>query len=497
RPEEPHPAPRQPHFSDRQRPARPDPVARQGGQDDGAQEHRARDRRELPGDASDGGAHRRAARRGDGHEPVRQGRDLRVDLRRAYREPHPGRRDGPRDRQAPGRDRPRRGDPARLDHAAGAGLQPGAAGQRQDALRWRRPGGPLSAQAVLRRGAQRGARRIADDHRDLSGGHRLADGRRDLRGVQGNRQHGARARSQALREAHLPGHRRPPLRHPPRGAAPRREQPADGVDHAPHAQRPRPQRGDRAAHAAPWQDDEQLRVPRLPLEVGGGLRALTRAASRRGLIVALSAALLVAGCTLAEPTPSSSSAQSAQPSQPSTAQATSSRGVGQVIAAPGSTSEVYRPNPAAIVVAIDPGHGGCLDWGVPNPYDNKVAKSEKADTLGIALALRDLLTAQGVTVVLTRTDDSALAGDLYPALGCHGAPFRDVNGDGITGFGPGVPEATRTRDELSARIDLSNLARADVFISIHINSMTENGVLYKIAASQTFYTDAFAWAAAS
>src|SRR5207253_3063389 len=99
---------------------------------------------------------------------------------------------------------------------------------------------------------------------------------------------------------------------------------------------------------------------------------------------------------------------------------------------------------SAIVVAIDAGHGGCLDWGVPNPYDNKVGKSEKADTLGIALALRDLLTAQGITVVLTRTTDTALAGDLYPALGCNGAPFRDVNGDGITGFGPGVPDATRT-----------------------------------------------------
>jgi N-acetylmuramoyl-L-alanine amidase len=168
-----------------------------------------------------------------------------------------------------------------------------------------------------------------------------------------------------------------------------------------------------------------------------------------------------------------------------------------VIPAPGSSSAVYAPNPSAIVVAIDPGHGGCLDWGVPNPYDNKVGKSEKADTLAIALALRDLLAAQGITVVLTRTDDSALAGDLYPALGCSGAPFRDVNGDGITGFGPGVPDSTRTRDELSARIDLANVARADLFISIHINSMTENGVLYKIAATQTFYTDAFAWAAAS
>jgi N-acetylmuramoyl-L-alanine amidase len=171
--------------------------------------------------------------------------------------------------------------------------------------------------------------------------------------------------------------------------------------------------------------------------------------------------------------------------------------VGQVIPAPGSSSSVYQPNPRAIVVAIDPGHGGCLDWGVPNPYDNKVSKSEKADTLGIALALRDLLTAQGVTVVLTRDSDTALAGDLYPPLGCHGAPFRDVNGDGITGFGPGVPEATRTRDELSARIDLANLARADLFVSIHINSMTENGVLFKIAATQTYYTDAFPWADAS
>jgi N-acetylmuramoyl-L-alanine amidase len=149
------------------------------------------------------------------------------------------------------------------------------------------------------------------------------------------------------------------------------------------------------------------------------------------------------------------------------------------------------------VVAIDPGHGGCLDWGVPNPYDNKVAKSEKADTLGIALALRDLLEAQGVTVVLTRSDDTALAGDRYAPLGCNGAPFRDVNGDGISGFGPGVPDATRTRDELSARIDLANLARADLFISLHINSMTENGVPYRIAATQTYYTDAFSWADAS
>jgi N-acetylmuramoyl-L-alanine amidase len=203
--------------------------------------------------------------------------------------------------------------------------------------------------------------------------------------------------------------------------------------------------------------------------------------------------LLLAACGSPTPTPSGPlpSGGSATPSASSTA------GPGQVVPAPGGSSTVYRPNPRAIVVAIDPGHGGCLDWGVANPYDNKVGKSEKADTLGIALVLRDLLTAQGITVVLTRTDDSALAGDDYPSLGCNGPPWRDVNGDGLAGFGPSVPEATRTRDELSARIDLANVARADVAISIHINSMTQGGQVYKIAATQTFFTNAFPWADAS
>jgi N-acetylmuramoyl-L-alanine amidase len=145
------------------------------------------------------------------------------------------------------------------------------------------------------------------------------------------------------------------------------------------------------------------------------------------------------------------------------------------------------------VVAIDPGHGGCLDWGVPNPYDNTVERSEKAMTLAISLALRDWLEADGVGVVLTRETDVALAGDLYPDLGCHGDPFRDVNGDGEAGFGPGIPEHTRTRDELSAHIDLVNLAQADVLVSVHINSFTENGVVIEIAGTETYWTDETPW----
>jgi N-acetylmuramoyl-L-alanine amidase len=152
---------------------------------------------------------------------------------------------------------------------------------------------------------------------------------------------------------------------------------------------------------------------------------------------------------------------------------------------------VFAPNPGAIVVAIDPGHGGCLDWGVPDPRQRGVAYSEKTMTLAIGLALRELLEAQGITVVMTRDSDKALAGDDYPRLGCNGPPWRDVNGDGESGFDP--EGAVRTRDELQARLDLANVVRADVLVSIHINSITQDGVAFEIAATQTFYTDETAW----
>jgi N-acetylmuramoyl-L-alanine amidase len=170
-------------------------------------------------------------------------------------------------------------------------------------------------------------------------------------------------------------------------------------------------------------------------------------------------------------------------------------GVGEVVDAPGSSSEVYAPNPGAITVAIDPGHGGCLDFGVPDPSKRGKQYAEKTMTLGIGLALRKLLSDQGIGVVMTRSDDSALAGDDYPPLGCNGPPWRDVDGDGRAGFEPSGH--TRTRDELSARIDLANVARADVLVSIHINSMTQNGKVYPIAASETYYDDETPWGAAS
>jgi N-acetylmuramoyl-L-alanine amidase len=208
--------------------------------------------------------------------------------------------------------------------------------------------------------------------------------------------------------------------------------------------------------------------------------------ARRQIAALLGSTLLLAGCGPATPTPSST------PSVHPSASVTASASAGEVVPAPGSSSSVYEPNPGAIVVAIDPGHGGCLDWGVPDPLERGPAFSEKTMTLAIGLELKRLLEAQGATVVMTRQSDDALAGDDYPDLGCHGPPFRDVNGDGESGFDP--EGKTRTHDELQARLDLVNLARADLLVSIHINNaITPDGVAIEIAATETYYTDETPW----
>jgi N-acetylmuramoyl-L-alanine amidase len=208
---------------------------------------------------------------------------------------------------------------------------------------------------------------------------------------------------------------------------------------------------------------------------------------RRALPALIAAVVLLAACGPASPSPSGTA-----PSVQESATTAPSAGVGEVVAAPGSSSTIYEPNPGAIVVAIDPGHGGCLDWGVPDPLRRGSAFSEKEMTLAIGMELKRQLEAQGITVVMTRQADEALAGDDYPDLGCHGAPFRDVNGDGETGFDP--EGKTRTHDELQARLDLVNLARADLLVSVHINNaVTPDGVAIEIAATETYWTDETNW----
>ena len=204
---------------------------------------------------------------------------------------------------------------------------------------------------------------------------------------------------------------------------------------------------------------------------------------------AIVAVFLTAACGADDASTTASPIPTLEPSTTPASQATPEAGA--VEPAPGSGSAVYEPNPRAIVVAIDAGHGGCLDWGVPDPSRRGVELAEKTLTLGIAQRLRDRLEADGIGVVMIRDSDEALAGDDYPELGCEGPPWRDVDGDGNAGFEESG--RIRTRDELQARIDLANLAGADAYVSIHINSPTEGGQVIEVAFGQTFYDDETPW----
>ena len=66
---------------------------------------------------------------------------------------------------------------------------------------------------------------------------RLEDGRGDLRGVQGHRQHGDPAAPRLRGQAALPGDRRRPVRHPPRGAPDEPGGAGDRLEAAPRALR--------------------------------------------------------------------------------------------------------------------------------------------------------------------------------------------------------------------------------------------------------------------
>jgi N-acetylmuramoyl-L-alanine amidase len=210
------------------------------------------------------------------------------------------------------------------------------------------------------------------------------------------------------------------------------------------------------------------------------------------LVCPILLAALIAACTAGSVSPTL--APSPSTDLPSAVPSSSSGASSMVEPAPGSDSVVYAPNPGAIVVAIDPGHGGCLDWGVPDPSERGQAYAEETMTLGIARRLEELLVEDGIGVVMIRDEDEALAGDDYPPLDCHGAPFRDVNGDGFAGFGNDqLPEGTRTRDELQARLDVANLVGADALVSIHINAPTEGDQQVEIAFTESFYTDETAW----
>jgi len=111
---------------------------------------------------------------------------------------------------------------------------------------------------------------------------------------------------------------------------------------------------------------------------------------------------------------------------------------------------LYHKAPGLITVALDPGHGGSLDGAVA-PDGTREADLN----LDIALRLARMLEGSGVNVALTRDSD------------------RDVNDPPADLTGDDVIDET---DELAARTDVANLARADLFISVHNNIAVNESV---------------------
>jgi N-acetylmuramoyl-L-alanine amidase len=121
-----------------------------------------------------------------------------------------------------------------------------------------------------------------------------------------------------------------------------------------------------------------------------------------------------------------------------------------------SPNLIYAPNPGAITVAVDAGHGG------PDPGAVRDGFTEASANLDIALRTRAMLEGAGVTIVATRSSNTRA-----------NTSNTDFNHDGR------LDQA----DELASRIDLANRARAAAFLCIHNNS----GSSTTARGTETFY----------
>lgn len=123
------------------------------------------------------------------------------------------------------------------------------------------------------------------------------------------------------------------------------------------------------------------------------------------------------------------------------------------------------PTPSTPVVFLDPGHGG-IDSGTIGTTSDGTEANEKTIALAIAQRAADHLRRDGLTVVLSRTDDTL-----------PGAVASDYTPDGTELTPDGVLA------DLQRRIDLANASGASVIFSIHLNSFSDPSV----GGTQTFY----------
>src|SRR5215211_7129763 len=108
------------------------------------------------------------------------------------------------------------------------------------------------------------------------------------------------------------------------------------------------------------------------------------------------------------------------------------------------------------IVCIDPGHGG-RDLGNVRVENERIVLQEKDVVLEHSLMLAERLRDKGYEVVLTRETDT----EVNPSN-------EDVNGDGEVAA-EGGPARTDQLDDLQARVNICNLAAADLLVSVHYN----------------------------
>ncbi|MDQ0256041.1 N-acetylmuramoyl-L-alanine amidase [Evansella vedderi] len=109
------------------------------------------------------------------------------------------------------------------------------------------------------------------------------------------------------------------------------------------------------------------------------------------------------------------------------------------------------------VIVIDPGHGG-IDGGATS----KSGTLEKDVTLDVSFMLRDYLQQAGALVIMTREGDHDLASDSTQRV------------------------RSRKVEDLRKRVSIINETGADLFISIHLNSIPSP----RWRGAQTFYNRA-------
>ncbi|MGZ4139517.1 MAG: N-acetylmuramoyl-L-alanine amidase family protein [Actinomycetota bacterium] len=122
------------------------------------------------------------------------------------------------------------------------------------------------------------------------------------------------------------------------------------------------------------------------------------------------------------------------------------------------------------VVFLDAGHGG-VDPGAYGKLSNGRSIDEKTATLALVQAATPLLQAAGYTVVVSRWTDTTIK-VLRPA---------DLSG--------GLFSVDGARTDLLARIACANAARANLLVSLHLNSFSdprEGGTLTFYDPDRTF-----------